>query len=191
MPFVPAGAVTGIGSLPLISATAALEAVAEFSPEIPFWPQLPQLSERESIIGQGLGIVAEHIEPRREGYGYQIKEGHIDSVLDILHRSTGDLTPESAAGFAAFEQALSLSAFDSAVAVKGQIEGPITLAAYLFHEGRRFARCRASSTPTLVGIARCSSKNSAACCWNTRIDSPTASPPPPGASPKGCPATPL
>jgi hypothetical protein len=138
MPFVPAGAVTGIGSLPLMSATAAIEAVAEFSPEIPFWPQLPQLSERESIIGQGLGIVAEHIEPRREGYGYQVKEGHIDSVLDILHRSTGELTPESAAGFAAFEQALSLSTFDSAVAVKGQIEGPITLAAYLFHEGRPF-----------------------------------------------------
>jgi len=138
MPFLPSGAVTGIGSLPLTSATAAIDAVAAFSPEIPFWPQLPQLSERESIIGQGLGTVSEHIEPRREGCGYQVKEGRIDSVLEILRRSTGELTPENAVGFAAFERALSLGAFDSAIAVKGQIEGPITLAAYLFHRGRPF-----------------------------------------------------
>src|SRR6516162_3355563 len=82
IPFVPAGAVTGIGSLPLMSPESAIRVVAEHSAEIPFWPQLPQLSEQESIIGQGLGIIAKYIEPRREGYGYQVKEGHIDSVLE-------------------------------------------------------------------------------------------------------------
>jgi len=138
MPFIPAGAVTGIGSLPLISVASAIQAVAEFSAEVPFWPQLPRLSERESIIGQGLGIVKDHLEPRSEGYGYQVKEGRIDSVLEVLHRSRGDLTPENAIGFWAFEKALSLGTFDSAVAVKGQIEGPITLSAYLFHRGRSF-----------------------------------------------------
>ena len=81
MPFVPAGVVTGIGSLPLMSMASALRSVAEFSPEVPFWPQLPRLSERESVIGQGLGIVGDHIEPRNEGYGYQVQEGRIDSVL--------------------------------------------------------------------------------------------------------------
>jgi hypothetical protein len=136
MPFIPAGAVTGIGSLPLISAASAIQAVAEFSAEIPFWPQLPQLSERESIIGQGLGIVADHLEPRSEGYGYQVREGRINSVLEILHRSNGELTAENAAGFGAFEAALYSGAFSSALAVKGQIEGPITLSAYLFHHGR-------------------------------------------------------
>jgi hypothetical protein len=138
MPFVPAGAVTGVGSLPLMSAASAIQAVAEFSPEIPFWPQLPQLSERESIIGQGLGVVADHLEPRSEGYGYQVKKGRIDSVLEILHRSNGELTPENAVGFGAFETSMSSGTFDSAVAVKGQIEGPITLSAYLFHCGRPF-----------------------------------------------------
>jgi hypothetical protein len=138
MPFMPAGAVTGIGSLPLMSAASAIRAVAEGSPEIPFWPQLPRLSERESVIGQGLGIVADHIEPRNEGYGYQVKEGRVDSVLEILHRSSGELTPANAAGFGAFEEALSSGVFSSAVAVKGQIEGPITLSAYLFHQGRPF-----------------------------------------------------
>ena len=138
MPFVPAGVVTGIGSLPLMSMASALRSVAEFSPEVPFWPQLPRLSERESVIGQGLGIVADHIEPRNEGYGYQVKEGRVDSVLEILHRSSGELTPANAAGFGAFEEALSSGVFSSAVAVKGQIEGPITLSAYLFHQGRPF-----------------------------------------------------
>ena len=138
MPFVAAGAVTGIGSLPLTSIASAIRSVAELSPEVPFWPQLPQLSERESIVGQGLGVVEQLIEPRDEGYGYQVKEGRLNSVLEILHRSSGELTSANAAGFGAFEEALSSGLFGSAVAVKGQIEGPITLSAYLFHKGRPF-----------------------------------------------------
>src|SRR5260370_18822189 len=138
MPFAPAGAVTGIGSLPLTSITSAIRSVAEFSPEVRFWPKLPRLSERESAIGQGLGILEDLIEPRNEGYGYQVKAGQLDSVLEILHRSSGELTPANAAGFGAFEEALSSGLFRSAIAVKGQIEGPITLSAYLFHKGRHF-----------------------------------------------------
>src|SRR5260370_3222595 len=133
MPFAPAGAVTGIGSLPITSTTSAIRSVAEFSTEVPFWPQLPRLSERESIVGQGLGVVEELIEPRNEGYGYQVKEGQLDSVLEILHRSSGELTPANAAGFAAFKEALSSGLFTSAIAVKGQFEGPITRSADLFH----------------------------------------------------------
>src|SRR5215469_17492971 len=138
MPFVAAGAVTGVGSLPFTSSASAIRSVAEFSPEVPFWPQLPQISERESIIGQGLGIIEHLIERRAEGYGYQVKERQLDSVLEILHRSSGELSPANAAGFGAFEGALSSGVFGSALAVKGQIEGPITLAAYLFHKGRPF-----------------------------------------------------
>jgi hypothetical protein len=138
MPFVAAGAVTGIGSLPLTSIASAIRSIAEFSPEVPFWPQLPQLSKQESIVGQGLGIVGDLIEPRNHGYGYQVKEGRLDSVLETLHRSSGELTAQNAAGFVAFEEALSSGLFRSAVAVKGQIEGPITLSAYLFHRGRPF-----------------------------------------------------
>jgi hypothetical protein len=138
LPFVAAGAVTGIGSLPFTSTTSAIHAVAEFSPEIPFWPQLPQFSERESIVRQGLAIVEKLIEPRDEGYGYRVKEGQLDSVVEILHRSSGELTSANAAGFGAFEKTLSSGLFSSALALKGQIEGPITLAACLFNEDRPF-----------------------------------------------------
>jgi hypothetical protein len=138
IPFVPSGAVTGIGSLPLTSAEAAIRSVAESSPEVPFWPQLPCLSRREAAIGQGLGILGDLIEARNEGYGYQVKEGRIDSVLDILHRSNGELTAAHAAGFGAFGEALASGRFPAARAVKGQIEGPITLSAFLFYQGRPF-----------------------------------------------------
>ena len=92
MPFVAAGAVTGIGSLPLTSVSVGNSVGCRIFAGSPFWPQLPQLSERESIIGQGLGIVEDLIEPRNEGYGYQVKDGQLDSVLEILHRSSGELT---------------------------------------------------------------------------------------------------
>ena len=100
--------------------------------------QLPQRSDRESIVGQGLGIVETLIEPRKEGYGYQVREGQLESVLETLHCSTGELSAANAAGFGAFEAALSSGLFSSALALKGQIEGPITLAAYLFHKGKPF-----------------------------------------------------
>jgi hypothetical protein len=117
---------------------SAIQSVADFSPQIPFWPQLPRLSEREMVIGQGLGLLADLIERRNEGYGYRVKEGKIDSVLEILHSSNGELTRANATGFGAFEEALSSGLFGSAIAIKGQIEGPITLAAYLFHRERPF-----------------------------------------------------
>lgn len=136
--FTPAGAVTGIGSLPSSSVTSAIQAVAEHSAEIPFWPQLPQLSESEDVIVQGLGIVADLIEPRNEGYGYQVRQGRIEPLLATLHRSGGELAAENAAGFSAFEEAVERGRFGSAVAFKGQIEGPITLSSYLFYRGRPF-----------------------------------------------------
>jgi hypothetical protein len=131
---IPAGAVTGIGSLPHASAAEAIQFVAELSPEIPFWPQLPQRSKQELAVSQGLGILSGLIEPRAEGYGYQVKAGRLDAVLTTLHRGDGHLTETHAAGFSAFTSAI----FPSAKAVKGQVEGPITLATYLFHKDRRF-----------------------------------------------------
>ena len=137
-PFAPSGAVTGVGSLPLTSVDAAIQSVAASSPEVPFWPQLPRLSEQEAAIVQGLGILGDLIEARNEGYDYQVRDGRIDSVLEILHRSSGALTAAHAVGFGPFEEALATGLFPSARAVKGQIEGPITLSAYLFHQGRPF-----------------------------------------------------
>ncbi len=157
---VPAAAVTGIGSLPLASTASAIAAVAQFTPEIPFWPQLPRLSESEGVIGQGLGLVTDLIEPRGQDYGYQVKAGKMDAVLAILHRSTGQLPLSNAAAFGAFEEALAGGLFPSAIAVKGQIEGPITLAAYLFYKNEPFL-----SDPAL--FAAVAFHVSQVICWQT------------------------
>lgn len=133
-----AGSVTGIGSLPFTSACEAVRAMAENCPDLPFWPQLPRLSEQESVIGQGLGILGGLIEHRRGGYGYRVRDGCIDAVVEALHNSSGHLPSANAAGFAAFEEAMRAGTFRSALAVKGQIEGPVTLATYLFYRGRAF-----------------------------------------------------
>jgi len=66
VPFVAAGAVTGIGSLPFTSSAEAVRAVAELSPEVPFRPQMPQRSQQESVVGQGVGIVENVIERTRD-----------------------------------------------------------------------------------------------------------------------------
>lgn len=137
-PFLPAGAVTGIGSLPFRSPVGALRLIAGAAPTVPFWPQLPALSERENIIGQGLGVLAERIATRREGYGYQVLDAQIDAVVEALHRGSGELTPDYAVGFGAFEEALGDGMFPSAIAVKGQIEGPITLSSCLYYKGKPF-----------------------------------------------------
>lgn len=138
IPSALAGSVTGIGSLPFASASEATEAIAANCPELPFWPQLPRLSEQESVIGQGLDILGDLIESRSGGYGYQVKDGRIDAVVEALHNSSGRLTSANAAGFAAFEDSMESGVFASALAVKGQIEGPITLATHLFYKGRAF-----------------------------------------------------
>jgi hypothetical protein len=134
----PAGAVTGIGSLPTLASETAIQNVADLSPEIPFWPQLPQRSEQERAIGQCFGILTDRIKPRDEGYGYEVKDGFIDSVVDLLHHSRGSIEPANASAFDPFVDALEGGLFRKASAVKGQIEGPITLSAYLFYKGRPF-----------------------------------------------------
>jgi hypothetical protein len=136
--FVMAGLVTGIGSLPFTDAETAVQAVARLSPEVPFWPQLPKRSRRESIIGQSLDILSDLIEPCATSCGYQVRSGQIDRVVRLLHEGDGALTSSNAAGFEAFHNAINAGRFPSAVAIKGQTEGPITVAAYLFYENRSF-----------------------------------------------------
>jgi hypothetical protein len=121
-----------------MTTAAAIEAVAALSPEIPFWPQLPRLSDAEQAVAQGLSVLSGLIEPRLYGYGYRVKEGRIDSALERLHRSDGELMAVNASGFGALEEGLARGFFPFATAVKGQIEGPVTLAACLFYKDRPF-----------------------------------------------------
>lgn len=50
--YLPAAGVTGIGSLPHTDPVAAIAFVARQSPQIPFWPQLPQRGPQEYMANR-------------------------------------------------------------------------------------------------------------------------------------------
>ena len=71
-----------------------------------------------------------------------------------IHAGSGELTSENASGFAPFEHALAAGRFPKAVAVKGQMAGPITLAACLFHGERSFAGDRVLFEAVVARVSR-------------------------------------
>lgn len=148
------GAVTGIGSLPGKDAAEAVRCVQEFSPQIPFWPQLPQRSEKETVIRQGIGILADLLEPRAGSYGYRVDPRDLNTVVARLHGGSGMLDGDHAAGFRLFESALESGLFPEAVAVKGQIEGPVSLCTYLYAGDQPFLASRILFEAVSAYIAR-------------------------------------
>ncbi|WP_201360167.1 hypothetical protein [Dictyobacter formicarum] len=130
--WLPLGAVTGIGSLPCIDAREALQLIAEWCPEIPFWPQLPRRAAQEGMIEQALGSGISFFVPRRTAYGYALRIRSRQACLRHLSQGDAALTEQTAAGFFAFEQALASGLFPHAHALKGQCVGPLTLACQLF-----------------------------------------------------------
>jgi len=133
-PSVPPGCVTGIGSLPFAGAEEAVAFVERASPLLPFWPQLPGRSSAESALTQFLGSAAELAVPRGVAPGLAVEPGHSAAFLALLRDGAAELSPEAASGFFAFEEALLRNEMDSALGLKGQITGPVTLATYI-HDG--------------------------------------------------------
>jgi Uroporphyrinogen decarboxylase (URO-D) len=129
--FLPRGAITGIGSLPHAEPTEAVQFVVEACPELPFWPQLPQRSESERMIEQVLRPCLHLVQRRTDRYGYRIRREVEKELLYCFEQCTPALEIEDAAGFYAFERAIQQGMFRDALALKGQIVGPITLALHL------------------------------------------------------------
>jgi hypothetical protein len=127
--FSPAS-VTGIGSLPYTDPQQAISCLAEVCPSFPFWPQLPQRGIEETMVAQAVAPLGDMIEQQANGYSYQVVQE--DVLLSRLHNGKAGLSPSNAAGFFAFEAALAHGIFNDAIALKGQIVGPLTLASHIF-----------------------------------------------------------
>ena len=120
------GAVTGVGSLPFVEPSRAIDLIARCAPELPFWPQLRRISSREAIIPQFLGPSFKHVVRVRGEYAYHVPADRLDRFSASLARDDAKLEPANAAGFYAFLDAYGRGAFPHARAVKGQTLGPIT-----------------------------------------------------------------
>ncbi len=130
--------VTGVGSLPHMDAAEAVGFVAAHSPSVPFWPQLPQRAADENMLNQVLMPFRDLLATRRWGQ-LEICEGEWNEFRRRLRHERAALYSSTAAGFYAFEQAAAAGVFSHAVAFKGQLTGPITLARCLFYNDRTLA----------------------------------------------------
>lgn len=104
----PCGAVSGVGSLPFRDPDEALEFVRRWSPELPYWPQLPQAGPSEEMIAQFAPPI-----------------GFCDKHQSLSNSLKNDWSIP--AGLAAFSRAAPWTG----IALRGQVTGPVTLSARL------------------------------------------------------------
>lgn len=136
---LPPGCVTGVGSLPFADPHEAVQFVVDYSPVLPFWPQLPCRHPGEGVIAQGLGPLAALLEPAAKPYCWQLRSGKARAFTAGLDGEDACLIPATAAGFFDFEAAFRAGRFPRAAAVKAQSEGPVTLAHCMFVGGEPLA----------------------------------------------------
>jgi methionine synthase II (cobalamin-independent) len=125
-----------IGSLPVEDHRQAMELILEHCPQIPLWPQLPK-NPREGMVRQfldgfpGLQDTQEsfHIDTTAATFPSEMTEFYeeffaVTESPELLAESRFALSPQSAAGFFALQRVL--PELRGALAVKGQITGPVT-----------------------------------------------------------------
>jgi hypothetical protein len=133
-------ATTGIGSLPHKNPDQALDYVIKTCPEIPYWPQLPQRSIKESMIYQfasglpGLDESGCSIDTRGPDLGDEIERFYME--LNEKSKELGLIPGDCASGLKAFIENGSL--FKSSAAVKGHVTGPVSFGLSLVDENNRY-----------------------------------------------------
>ncbi len=129
---------TGIGSLPHQDPKAACAFISKYFKEIPFWPQLPQLSAKEDMFIQyiegfpGVSLDGEKTVWRRTDKFAEELEKLYEHHLQGQYQSYG-FGKGYASGFQSF--------LDSGIvperAVKGQVTGPVSMGLSLVKEDMR------------------------------------------------------
>jgi methionine synthase II (cobalamin-independent) len=124
------GLATGIGSLPLTDAQAAVGLVFRFVPAAPFWPQLPKCNLREGMLAQ----FSENLPGLKLDAGdlhclWQDKEKELELFYDRFISQDLEyfkIGPDFARGLHAFYQRLSDADLSGVEFIKCQVTGPFT-----------------------------------------------------------------
>ncbi len=141
MTFIANCRCTGIGSLPHVDADSGMELIMNRLNDIPFWPQLPKLGFFENMYAQyseGLpGVVIENNKMYIDTVGDHMEdmERFFEGVL-AEDLATFEITRERAAGLWALLD-MGPDAFTKAVAIKGQITGPISFGLQVTDQDRK------------------------------------------------------
>jgi len=102
---------------------------------MPFWPQLPNRGRAELMVPQALGALALKLGPPEADGTMSLPALDRDAIEDGLDVAPVGLEHYTGGGFIAFRQAMRDGAFHRAVAVKGQLCGPVTLTRQLLFAG--------------------------------------------------------
>ncbi len=124
---IPPATITGIGSLPHHDPVAAVQFAAQMCPTLPFWPELPQRTPDERSVERVCRPFLDLLHPHPLGSGYTVRRGQLPTLLERLMHGPAQLDPTNAAGLFAFLAALKAGQLPHAVALKGQLVGPLTL----------------------------------------------------------------
>ncbi|MDD5060218.1 MAG: hypothetical protein PHY35_03765 [Candidatus Omnitrophica bacterium] len=127
------GLATGVGSLPFLNVQSALELIFCFVPAAPFWPQLPKIDPRESMVTQ----FSENLPClKTDKDGLRFVPADKEKSLELFYEKfiAGDLdyfkiTPEFSRGIYAFHKKLESSDLSSVEFIKCQVTGPFTFCA--------------------------------------------------------------
>lgn len=123
-------AATGIGSLPHRAPQEAVEAVLSAFPHLPYWPQLPRRAPEENMYRQFLtgmpGLAEESGSPALPNWDRFWREfGDLLAAYTAGDDSPGSIPPERAAGLQRLADRAEM--VRGAVAVKGQVTGPVSM----------------------------------------------------------------
>jgi hypothetical protein len=115
---------TGIGSLPHSDANQAASLSLE-ALDVPFWPQLPRVSFRESMVTQySEGMPSVRVEPDRQAIWVERNDEEITRFYETTEEDSRiAISEDYAKGLYAFLELLKGRRFDI---LKGHITGPLT-----------------------------------------------------------------
>ncbi len=127
------GLATGIGSLPYKDAESALDLIFKYTPDIPFWPQLPKRDVCEGMVAQ-FSENLPCLKVTRDGlvFNPKNKDKELETFYERIIANDLDyfrLSREFALGLYKFQQRLEKANLEGVSFIKCQITGPFTFAA--------------------------------------------------------------
>jgi methionine synthase II (cobalamin-independent) len=127
------GLATGIGSLPHTSAEEALDLIFKYTPQIPFWPQLPKRDKKEAMVSQASeGIPCLKIKNNEIIFDDKDKDRELELFYEkIINRDIDyfKISEDFASGLWGFYRRLEKIPLDKIKFIKCQLCGPFTFAA--------------------------------------------------------------
>lgn len=152
------GLPTGIGSLPHKDANEALDLVFRYTPEIPFWPQLPKKDKREAMVTQASeNFPCLEVRSGELFFNGQDKEKELELFYErVISRDTDyfRISEDFASGLWGFYRSLEKGLSQEVKFIKLQLCGPFTFAASINDkEGKAILHDKVMMQVALKGLA--------------------------------------